>query len=613
MRPSSKDEWLTFVGRITVGMKEAMLAATLQGMWRNPFGIKPAKPIDIGNAALQLNINYKFVATTGIPVSGLGMKLELHIGSVIVDAAVKADFANPQNSMIAAEVSKLELQDLIDFASLFTGAPIQVGNLPVIRFEDIKIYIVPVEQSIGEFTFKQGVRFAGKLFVSPGVGQPNVFAAGVDIAVYEKGTKGMGYCQAFDLGPIRVTGAGPDRVYGTADDGPMIDFEFFKDYTKFYLSGLVLIGDMIKSQTEITIDENEFSMMFENKVKDMFDSTVAISYSLKDLNAYIMIDFKQSYIAIAQKALNDYANSQGSPPLSDAQKQSVLKEVQQVHKKLSVDEFMKTLEQKVTEKDTQKAQKVDRMMAKQAEKIKEIDARVVAAQKKTDNAMKVAQEKVDARIAAAQKKTDDAMKAAQARADAAASAAQQRADSAASAAQARMDAIQKRLDDRAAGKRPVPAVAVNPPKTIQSTSEQSTQSPTPAAPAQNTEQFFNTAFKGFDQLGKDITTQVTVPFANEMTKTFTIVGKELEKDIAIPGARAMSFLLSQCNITHLYFKGSVIDMVQGIFPRMELEGCIGGTKKSVVFQFDARSLDKSVQTITAAALDLFVRPGSGSC
>ena len=62
----------------------------------------------------------------------------------------------------------------------------------------------------------------------------------------------------------------------------------------------------------------------------------------------------------------------------------------------------------------------------------------------------------------------------------------------------------------------------------------------------------------------------------------------------------MSFLLSQCNITHLYFKGSVIDMVQGIFPRMELEGCIGGTKKSVVFQTEKlpfkQHLDSSLQS-----------------
>jgi len=607
MRPSSKDEWLTFVGRITIGIREAELSATLKDLWRNPFGIKPAKPIDIGKAALQLTINYMFLASTGIPLSGLGIKLELHVGSLIVDAAVKVDVANPQNSMISAELNKLELQDLIDFASLFTGAPIQVGNLPIIRFEDITLYIVPHGSSIGEFTFQQGVKFAGKLLVASGEGQPALFTADIDIAVYEKGAKGFGYCKEFNLGPIKVTGAGPDNIDGTADDGPIIDFEFFKNHNRFYLSGLVIIGDIIRSQTEINIDKNEFSMMFDNKIKNIFDSTVAISYSLKDLNAYIMIDFKQSYIAIAQKALNDYANSQNIPSLSDAQKQTVLKEVQQVHKKLSIDEYMKNLEQKVTEKETQNAQKVDSMMAKQAEKMKQIDARVAAAQKKTDEKMKAAQEKIDARIDAAQKKADDDMKAA---------------DESMKKIDARIDAALKRADDRAAGIHPAPVVDTNKPKSTQPTPaqpiktptpEKPTQSSTPTQPAQSVEQFFNMGLHELESLGKTITTQVTDPFAREMTKTFTAVGKELEKNIAIPSARAASFLLSQCNITHCYFKGSVIDMVQGIFPRVELEGCISGTKKSVVFQFDARSLDKGVQTITAATLDLFVRPGTGVC
>lgn len=67
----------------------------------------------------------------------------------------------------------------------------------------------------------------------------------VQVAFYigEKGIIGKGYVKEIKLGPLLVTGAGPDKKQGTADDGVYVGIEFGKEKQEIMLSGDVeLLG-----------------------------------------------------------------------------------------------------------------------------------------------------------------------------------------------------------------------------------------------------------------------------------------------------------------------------------------------------------------------------------
>lgn len=84
------------------------------------------------------------------------------------------------------------------------------------------------------------------------------------------GVYGRGYLTKLDLGPVVLTGAGPDGVYGTADDGVLAEFFMNEQYFSFLCSGrLEIIGCV--AQADLAISTTGLSIHALGSLFGIFD------------------------------------------------------------------------------------------------------------------------------------------------------------------------------------------------------------------------------------------------------------------------------------------------------------------------------------------------------
>ncbi len=171
---------LEFAGAIIVGSTSARMAATMLGVWNQPFGFQG---VAIANVALSLGITY-----TIPPIPTVGIAGSLEVGEFKGSAAVQIDACAPTKSMVAVEFNRLYLIDVLKTfcnPSLGTAIPDDVIRTVLnIGFEDSKVYIVPQPTQIGELKYEQGFKLASKMFFQGirGYADLNIdYAKGIDV------------------------------------------------------------------------------------------------------------------------------------------------------------------------------------------------------------------------------------------------------------------------------------------------------------------------------------------------------------------------------------------------------------------------------------------------
>lgn len=151
-------ELLKFTGGLEVQPRGAALQTTMQGMWVRAFGVDG---LDISDIALDLGLSF------APPLPSVGLAGTLRLGDFRGAAAVRFDTMNPARSMLRIAFDRLSLLEIV---TTF-GAASQSATLPrttfdilaQIGFENVEIHVAPLPTRIGELTFEQGVRAAGRL------------------------------------------------------------------------------------------------------------------------------------------------------------------------------------------------------------------------------------------------------------------------------------------------------------------------------------------------------------------------------------------------------------------------------------------------------------------
>jgi cell division septum initiation protein DivIVA len=295
IKPSPKDDPLNLFGRLKVGVQDALFATTLKGMWKNPFGLRG---LSIGDLAVQIGIDYALLVASGLP-ENVGLAGSLQLGKAKMSLAGKVAVKNADESMLVGSLAHLELADLVATLGQMLNAPVNTDNLPLIALDDLSLYVVPKTTNIGEIQYQEGIG-GGCAFRLPG------FTARGKFHMNSTSLSAEGYCSRMKFGPIIISGAGPDKVYNTPDDGPilLIDISLLKQ--RVYLSGLLEIEGFLKSQTEIDLSLKEMIFSFDTKVANVFDAYVLGRVGiLKDPDIYLLIDFRSEFMSFIRRRVDE--------------------------------------------------------------------------------------------------------------------------------------------------------------------------------------------------------------------------------------------------------------------------------------------------------------------
>ncbi len=335
--PSKKDDPLFFSTGFSVGPLEASGSGSMVGMWQHPFGIPN---IAFGNVAVQVKLNYVLLETTAIPISSLGMQAELDLGPTDVKFAGNISLTSA-NSMLVGTLDALYLRDIVNLASKIFKKRIELKKVPNVAIKDVEIYVVPVATSIGSFFYDEGFNMKGLMEFE----NFKIYARILIPLDETSGVVGEGYATKIKYGPLLITGAGSDNVYGTEDDGPAMSLKITEAEQKFMLTGLIELQDVFKVDGEalITLDALRFKVLA--KINGLYDLIMEGEGSIYSTDLAVKIDL----VGSAQDFLKKYVVDK--LPQSAAQSNKSLEDAKGKVQKLQreIDSTNKTLKKK---KDT---------------------------------------------------------------------------------------------------------------------------------------------------------------------------------------------------------------------------------------------------------------------
>ncbi|WP_347354840.1 hypothetical protein [Intrasporangium sp.] len=248
---------LEFVGGVTVVPNGISFFATMKGTWQDPFG---AKGIALSDVSLQIGSDFE-----GIP--SIGIAGGLTIGAFQGSAAVSFNSQLPTQSVLIVAFNHLSLMDLVD---TFTPPEVRAaipadisGTLTGISLEDVDLYVVPQDTTIGALSYKQGLRVAGKLHVAG-------LTARADVEIDQQdGITASGSLSPVVIGDVfSLTGTdrakGPDlNLAVTTSAVPKVD-----------LDGLVdLLG--LSAGASVALSDSGFAFACEGNVFGLFSAKVS--------------------------------------------------------------------------------------------------------------------------------------------------------------------------------------------------------------------------------------------------------------------------------------------------------------------------------------------------
>gem|GEM_PF-4908287 len=256
-----KERPLFFTGRVKFDPKSAAIAGTMEGRWDKPFGIKGLSLYDV---ALEIGIEFAVFSTTGLP-SVFGITGGMDIGSVKAAMAVKTMLTSP-DVLLMGRINKLSLMDLVEVVRKM-GIKIPKKVIPEIGISDVDIKIAPVAGYIGEIKFDKGYTVKGRVDLLGQSAMVNFVLDG------HTGIIAEGTMSKLKLGPLEITGAGLDKVYGTADDGPTVSIYLTMARQDIYASGIVtLLGS--KGQIEVRFGKSGITFFTTIKFLNLFDTEI---------------------------------------------------------------------------------------------------------------------------------------------------------------------------------------------------------------------------------------------------------------------------------------------------------------------------------------------------
>jgi hypothetical protein len=239
IKPPKQEEWLDFVGEITVAAEKASFEFNMRGMWENIFGIPGPK---MGNVKFKATIDYTFAAATEgiLSLSGLGFGGEIGIGGKSVEANVYGEVSTTEDILVSGEIKGgIFLEDIVSFSleivEAYAKLAQQIGGLADKKIDISRItqFKNIVEKNVPHLGFETAyfsmspkvMFFGGKKY--DGI-EFNLTTHLLDkkltmrLKLDKTGIEGFGSMSEIKIGPVVISGVGKDKTQGTIDDGPAV-------------------------------------------------------------------------------------------------------------------------------------------------------------------------------------------------------------------------------------------------------------------------------------------------------------------------------------------------------------------------------------------------------
>jgi len=233
---------LLFTGSVEFAIAWYTIAGTMQGMWKNPFGIPG---ISIGDVAIEVSGSY----VPATPLLGLGVAGTVALGDFLAKAAVKV--GPPNQAVVLAEVSELPF---FIFPSLLKMVGLDLGPLDILKkidlsLHDAKFKFAPAGGQIGQLYFDPGISASGKLTINI----PYIFKSYLEFGfnlAWTSGFKLYAQMPKCHLGPLKLSGRNKNRKF-TDDSGPILYAAFSLSEQRIYISAL---AELFNNSAEIEVD-----------------------------------------------------------------------------------------------------------------------------------------------------------------------------------------------------------------------------------------------------------------------------------------------------------------------------------------------------------------------
>lgn len=253
--PSSKDPPLLFTARIEFEVVGCALSATMEGFWHHPFGIKG---FHVGDLAVEVKLPY---AIPPIPIA-FGITGMVQIGDFFARVAVKL---GADDIILLGELSKFPV---FGFIEILKQMDIDLGPVDVMKaidmyFEKLKFKFAPTGGQIGTIMFEPGISGHGELVCKiPGIIDTRAIA-GFNVSAMG-GLKLYAQMPNLNLGPLKISGKGRDREYGTEDDGPILRAILsFLEQRIFMSAKAELLGLEAETEVDIKLTSIRFKMLLK--------------------------------------------------------------------------------------------------------------------------------------------------------------------------------------------------------------------------------------------------------------------------------------------------------------------------------------------------------------
>jgi hypothetical protein len=298
---------LQFIGGVRVVPNGISFFATMKGTWQAPFG---AKGVALTDVSLEVGSDFE-----GVP--SIGITGGLQIGAFAGKAGVLFNSEFPTQSVLIVAFNHLSLMDVVGTfcpPSVGTAVPADIGRtLAGISLDDVELYVVPQDTSIGKISFDQGLRVAGTINVAGFSGSAKVEidpTQGVEVAG--------------SLSPVHLGDVFSLTADGSAA-GPSLDIQIKTTAApKIAITGqAALLG--LTAAAHVTLSDRGFDFACAGKVFGAFDAAVtAKGSSLQSTDGFsVHAQMSQNFLSDLTSraaAILQQAAAQASAQIATAQR-----------------------------------------------------------------------------------------------------------------------------------------------------------------------------------------------------------------------------------------------------------------------------------------------------
>ncbi|MFH1461968.1 MAG: hypothetical protein ABIF12_03420 [bacterium] len=288
IQPSKQDNFLLFSGSVSIDPTAGglTLGASMIGTWKHALGIKGIDLSSVGITATLPSLTN--MGLTGILYFGKNKEIKL-----------AAKYSIDGQIVLMGEYSgQILLEDLIAIA-LKTNSNLDIdklkNKLPDIGFENLLFKFAPVATQIDEIPIDPGISLKGTIIVLNKRGS-------INLNIGSDGIFAQGVLDKFNIGPIEISGSGLDGIYGTIDDGPILDFILSPEEQHLILSGLMDLK-IAKGQGDIHLGTDQIKIFLLAKLFNLFETTFD-AYSIGSIKEPTKLDF--IFKAEATNEINEY-------------------------------------------------------------------------------------------------------------------------------------------------------------------------------------------------------------------------------------------------------------------------------------------------------------------